>query len=186
MLTRFRRFCEAYRVEYALEGVVEGFDTIDYVDPERLTRGLFVRSEERTRFVLNEPKRKPPVKIGDKVVVVGKDRWHGEESVLPAVLLVLEEHHAFFFEALEMKNLGRPILLPLSSVILVSLWGILIRSLPNGPLETLGSLIILVLMTSIVLIEGYILRPRLYQCDEQTWHALIAEVAEKFGIKMSV
>jgi hypothetical protein len=81
LLTRFRQFCEAYKVEYAFEGVVEGFDTIDIVDPERLTRGILVRSEDGVRLVQNQSKRKPPVTVGDTILVVGNDIKHKENRV---------------------------------------------------------------------------------------------------------
>lgn len=189
LLTRFREWCETYKVEYAFEGIVEGFDTIDYVDPERLTRGLFVCSEEHTRFVLNEPKRKPPVRIGDKVVVVGRDEMHQENSVRPAVILNLTERYVLFSKDIQARITGRallwyiPYFIGLGLVITV-VW--IVPVIGYSWLYDFGWLLVLCLFCVDTLSGGYKRRPRSYQCDEKTWHALTAEVAERFGITPSV
>ena len=185
LLRKFREFCEAYNVKYAFEGVVEGFDTIDTVDPERLTRGLFVRSERDVKLVQNESKRKPPVIIGDRLIVVGRNGRHGEKSVLPAALLILKRKQMFFAKALRIGKLDEFRLNRLLYAIAVISMGFLLALMTNPTIELLGVWIILVLFVSSFSVTGYVLRPRLYSCDEDTWHALTTEIAERFGINLS-
>ena len=87
------KFREVYAAEYAFEGVVERLDTVEPVPPEHLTRGVFVRTENGTSLVPFKHKERPPLEIGDTVIVVGRNGWRGENSVLPAVLFNPKERY---------------------------------------------------------------------------------------------
>lgn len=190
MLTRFREFCMAYKAKYAFEGVVEGLQPLEPVEPERLPRGMSVRTTEGLRFVQFESERMPPVAIGDTVIVVGLDGWRGENSVLPAVLLNPAERYTWFFRDLRHRTTCNMALRNTSMILAVSLSIFLIaKQIP--PLREFWSYVLGVLFLIVALFaEPFVLqyneRPRSYQCDEQTWHALTAEIAERFGVKASV
>ena len=189
MLTRFREFYKAYRAKYAFEGVVEGLRLLAPVEPEHFPRGMFVRGTVGPRFVQFESERLPPVAIGDTVIVVGLDGWRGENSVLPAVLLNPAERYAWFFRDLRYRTTCNMALRNTSVILTVSLSMFLItKQIP--PLRefwsyVLGGLFLIVAFFAEPLVLKYNERPRLYHCDEKTWHALTAEVAERFGINPS-
>ncbi|TFH01441.1 MAG: hypothetical protein E4H14_18590 [Candidatus Thorarchaeota archaeon] len=88
MLKRLHGFCDVYKANCSFEGTVEDFDTMWYVDPERLARGMTVRTESETKFVEFRPKRKPPIEIGDHVIVTGLETGKEKKTVISAVLLI--------------------------------------------------------------------------------------------------
>jgi len=190
LLMRFREFSKAYRARYAFEGVVEDLPPLKSVEPEHLPRGMLVRGTVGPRFVQFESERMPPVAIGDTVIVVGLDGWRGENSVLPAVLLNPAERYAWFFRDLRHRTSCNMALRNTSVILAVSLSIFLItKQIP--PLREFWSYVLALLFLIVAffaepLVLKYDERPRLYHCDEKTWHALTAEVVERFGIKASV
>ena len=194
LLTRFRQFCEAYRAEYAFEGIVESIQPSEPMKPleaERVgSRGMSVRGTQATRFVQFEQERMPPVAVGDRVIVVGLAGWRGENSVLPAVLLNPTERYAWFFRDLRHRTTCN-MALQNTCVLLAVATGIFLIAKQIPPLRefwsyVLGLLFLIVASLAEPLVMKYSERPRSYQCDEKTWHALTVEVAERFGIKSSV
>jgi hypothetical protein len=189
LLTRFRQFCEAYRVEYVFEGVVEGFDMAEPVDSKRSKRGMYVHTEEGVKIVQLNEEKNPSVDIGDMVVVLGGAGWLEENSVNPAVLLNPTERHAWFFRDLRPRTRcsnaiwGIPVLFAAYVIFLIAQQ---IEPLRGIWSYVLGVLFVIVALFSEPFVLQYNERPRLYHCDEQTWHALTTEIVEKFGIKLSV
>ena len=180
----------AYRAKYAFEGVVEDLQSLKLVGPERLPRGMLVRGTVGPRFVQFESERMPPVTIGDTVIVVGLDGWRGENSVLPAVLLNPTERYAWFFGDLRHRMTCNMALWN-TSVIFAVAFGIFLIAKQIPPLREIWSYVLSLLFLIVAFFaEPFVLkyneRPRLYYCDEKTWHALTAELAERFGIKASV
>ncbi|MFW9957150.1 MAG: hypothetical protein ACFFCT_03680 [Candidatus Odinarchaeota archaeon] len=192
LLTRFREFCDAYKAEYAFEGIVEGLDTIDYIVPERLTRGLYVRTINGLKLVDNRSRRKHPVEVGDRIVVVGRNRalvdsrdGRRVENVLPAVFIILERKQVYFPKAYKIRNLDSFKLIQLLGSIYVISTGVWLVVTTNPTIELIGMLIILALYVPSFSISEYILRPRLYSCDEETWCTLLEELASKFDVTFS-
>jgi hypothetical protein len=188
LLTRLREFCEAYKVEYAFEGTVEGFDTIDIVDPERLTRGLYVSREKDRRLVGLDSKKKPPVEVGDTVIVVGRDARYEENRVVPAVILIPKGHYSLFSTSLQTHKPLAAILLNLSLIP-----GLILVILASSVMPQMEPLLFFLLYTILFLsycIDSYLTdrfrKPRLYYCDEETWHLLIGEISTKFGVTLTV
>ena len=189
LLKRFRQFCEDYRAEYAFEGTVEGFDTIDIVDPERLTRGFYVSREKVRSLVGLDSRRKPPVEIGDAVIVVGRDVRYEENRVVPAVILIPKGRHSLFSRGFQTRLSLITILwsLPfMAGVILVLLSPWIVPQM----MEYAWLIIPLLLMFSFSpCVDSYLTdqsrRPRVYHCDEETWCLLIGEISTKFGITLT-
>ncbi len=180
----------AYGAKYAFEGVVECLQSLKPVEPERLPRGMLVQSAAGSRFVQFESERVPPVAIGDTVIVVGLDGWRGENSVLPAVLLNPAERYAWFLRDLRHRTTCNMALWN-TSVIFAIAFGIFLIAKQIQPLREIWSYILSLLFLIVAFfaepsVLRYNERPRLYHCDEKTWHVLTAEVAERFGIKASV
>jgi hypothetical protein len=191
LLTKFRRFCDDYRAEYAFEGIIEGFDTIDGIDPERLTRGLFVRSERDSRLVGLDSKRKPPVEVGNTIIVVGRDARLKENEVIPAAILIPKERSILFSSEIKHTRHGFVILF---SPLIVA-FGIIMSYILFIPLEysltyswifLLGISFFVSWFPSMSYLEDYLKRPRLYHCDEKTWSTLSEEITERFGIEVTM
>ncbi|MBN2229797.1 MAG: hypothetical protein JW779_09410 [Candidatus Thorarchaeota archaeon] len=192
MLVKFRQFCEAYKAEYAFEGTVEGFDTIDIVDPERLTRGFFVRNGSVEKLVQNAAKRKPPVEIGDRVIVVGSDRRAGEDKVVPAVVLIPKRHRVLFSRDIR-TGFTRETLLwnipAIAGICLVLLSFLFLQSYQDLMYLWLmipGWLLYFVTRFSELIFSDRFRESRLYHCDDETWHALQDEVESKFNVTLTI
>ena len=104
ILAKFRRLCDDYKVEDVFEGVVEDFDTIYPVPPERLTRGMTVNIGEEKRLVDFHITKRPPVSVGDRVLVVGREYSDLRNSILPVVILSPTEKWVLFSEEYLLKK----------------------------------------------------------------------------------
>jgi hypothetical protein len=187
LLDKLRQFCEAYKTEYAFEGVVEGFDTVEAVDPKRLNRGMFVRTENGTRLVHFNLKKWPLFEIGNSVIVVGRNGWRGENSVLPAVIVNSKGHYALFSGDIGPKSKRSAILCYIPMYVGIGFWMTAIRFLPEENFWIYSFVGLLLMYTSCLApyFMEYLRRPRLLHCDEQSWHELTTEIVEKFGIKLA-
>jgi len=192
LLTKFRQFCEDYRVEYAFEGIIEGFDTIDGIDPERLTRGFYVSRGKVRSLVELDSRRKPPVEIGDAAIVVGRDVRYEENRVVPAVILIPKERSILFSSEIKYPTIRGFVILfsPLiaASIVMLS-YGLLIPleySLTYSWIFLLGISLFVSWFPAMSYLENYLKRPRVYCSDEKTWQLLIREISAKFGVTLTV
>jgi hypothetical protein len=188
LLTRFRQFCEAYNTEYAFEGTIEGFDTIDTVDPERLPRGLYVSRENDRRLVGLDSRRKPPVEVGDAVIVVGRDARPEEKKVIPIAILNSRKRSILFTCEIKPPTISGAVLLfspmiaALGLFMSYALFILLEYSLTYSWIFLLGVFLFVSWFPAISFLGDYLKRPRLYHCDEKTWSALSEEIAERFSV----
>ncbi|MDH4212530.1 MAG: hypothetical protein OEV85_01305 [Candidatus Thorarchaeota archaeon] len=192
LLTKFRQFCEDYGTEYAFEATVEGFDTIDIVDPERLTRGFYVSRGKVRSLVGLYSRGKPPVEIGDAVIVAGRDARREENRVVPAVILIPKGHSILFSSEIKYPTIRGFVIFfsPLiAASIVMLLYGLLIPleySLTYSWIFLLGISLFLSWFPAMSYLEDYLKRPRLFHCDEDTWQSLAKEVASKYDIMLGV
>jgi len=188
LLKKYRAFNEAYQAKYAFEGTVENLDTIDIIDPERLTRGLYITSEKGTRLVSLDSKRKPPVEVGDPVIVVGRDSRPNEIEVLPVIILIPKGHYALLSRDIRTGFTRSKLLwnIPAAAGLgLVALSLLLLqvyRDLVYLWLIILGWLLYFVTSFSELALSDRYRQSRLYTCDEQTWQALLTEITSTFDI----
>ena len=184
LLKKYFVFKETYGVEYALEGTVEKFDTIDIVDPERLTRGLYISTENGTRYVPLDLRRKPPVEIGDTVIIVGKDGNSKENVVSTAVILIPKGHYAVFSRDIRTRPPRVALVWTISVVVAL----IMIAFYWIQSYEWLFFLAI-VIFYWLPCIDTYLTnklhQPKLYSCDDETWYALLRETESIFDITLT-
>ena len=188
LLEKFREFCDAYKVVFAIDGIVEKFDIIKPVAPEQFTQGLKIRTWEDTKLVQLDLKRKLPVKDGDRIIVVGRDSKREENSVLPAVILILKDHSALFSRNLRSRTRAIIMLWSVPSIVffgmlLVAPW---IIPLFQSWALFIGSSVVIGSSLAEMIHTNYSQRPKLYHCDEKTWLVFTEEVASKFGVTLTV
>ena len=191
LLKKYQAFSEAYRAEYAFEGTVEKLDTIDIIDPERLTRGLYVSSERGTRLISLDSKRKPPVEIGDSIIVVGLDSGLNEIEVLPVIILIPKGHYALLSRDIRTGFTRDQLLwnipaiagfgLAILSLLLLQSY----RDLVYLWFTILGWLLYFVTSFSELIFSDRYRQSRLYTCDEATWQALLSEITSTFDIVLA-
>jgi hypothetical protein len=183
ILKKFRRICDLLKAEYVIDGVVEDFDTIYPVPPERLTRGMTINLGDEKRLVHFRFTKKPPVDIGDKVFVVGKDYSIRERSVLPAVILSPEEKWVLFSREDLLKRpdkLELAITLVGAGIFVVS-W-LIAREL--YPPLAFGIFVAFILFCPPPFVLSYLRRPRLYNCSEEECQLLLEEMGGRFAPKV--
>lgn len=187
LVKKYHAFNDAYRVEYAFEGTVEKFDIIDTIDPERFTRGLYVSSERGTRLVSLDTKRKPPVEIGETVIVVGRDRQPEKDEVKPAIILIPKGHYALFssdIRAISPRD-------ELISIIPMIIGGFLLiistffLSIAYWWLSLLGWLLYFVPPLFRLIFPNYSRQPKLYKCNEETWQTLLREAESMYNVTLT-
>jgi len=182
ILTKFRRLCDDYKAEYVIEGVVEDFDTIYPVPPERLTRGMTIKIGEETRFVDFHFTKRPPVSVGDRVLVVGREYSTVRNSILPVVILSPTEKWVLFSEEHILKNPDK-----LELAIYLAGMGVCIAvyllAREVHPLLAFGALVFsyLLICTPSSIIQSYRRRARLYNCGEEECHLLLEEMGGRFA-----
>jgi len=172
-------------VKYAFEGFVEGFDTIDTVDPERFTRGLYVSRENDRRLVYLDFRRKPPTEVGDTVIVVGRDVKSEENGIRPAVILIPKGRYSLFSRGFQTKP-------PLVTILwsLPFMAGIILLWLSHWIVPQMEYTWLIIPLTLILsffpCIDTYLTdrsrRPRLYHCDEETWQTLLEAATSRFDM----
>ena len=192
LLERVLQICEEKTVEYAFEGVVEGYSPVEPVAQEQFYRTMAVRTEGGTRLVHFSTEKRVPLDVGDTVIVLGKDGWRGENSVLPTVLL--HPKNRYVLVSREIKNrtrmestlLGLPVA---ATLVMLIAW--LVSSLIHWESSWVFSYAML-LSAGVMLVEfgvlelsKYLKRPRLFQCDEETWQELVKKVALNYSIRLS-
>jgi hypothetical protein len=184
LLKKYYAFSEAYKVEYAFEGVVEKFDTIDTIDPERLTRGLYVSSERGTRLVSLDSKRKPPVEIGETVIVVGSDRRPEKDEVQSAIILIPKGHYALFSSDIRAISPRDELISTIPMIIGGCLFIIPIFFLPADYswLILVGLFLYCVTPLLNLIFPNHFRQPKLYKCDEKTWLALLKEAESMYNV----
>ncbi|TFG30931.1 hypothetical protein EU528_07420 [Candidatus Thorarchaeota archaeon] len=183
LLKRFHEFCNIYEANRSFEGTVEDFDTIWYVDPERLTRGMTVRTESDTKFVEFHPKRKPAVEIGDHVIVAGLVTVREKNNVNPAVILNSTKRYVLFPQDIRVWSTSTNLLWNLPETIGLALAGIgtWISSSAFLWMIFLGWLIFGGAAFPKYFVKDYLQRSRLYSCDERTWEELTAAISSRFS-----
>lgn len=182
LLAKFHRLCDDYKAEYAIEGMVEDFDTIYPVPPERLTRGMTLNLGNETKLVDFHLTKRPPVNVGDKVVVVGKNYSIRERSFLPAVILSPEEKWVLFSKENLVKkpNKLELVIILIGAVVLIVEW--LIASVFGSfGIVAYGSLVLFLLFCPPPYVLSYIRRPRMYNCSEQECRLLLEEIGGRFA-----
>jgi hypothetical protein len=185
LLERFRQFCKEYNAEYAFEGEIEGFDIVDLVPPERLTRGISVHTDTGTRYVQLNPERKPPIGIGETIIVVGRNGWRGENSVSPAVILHPAGRDVFFSRDLRPRSRRSLVLWNLPWVIALAAIILQWNLMPQQVwIPVLGLSFFVIASCTETLVVDYGQRPKSFNCDEHTWLALTAEIENRFEIKI--
>ena len=185
LLERLRQFCKAYNVEYAFEGDIEGFDTVDPVPSERLTRGISVHTDTGTRYVQLNPERKPPIGIGETIIVVGRDGWREENSVSPAVIIHPAGRDVFFSRDLRPRSRRSLVLWNLPSVIVLAAIILQWNLMPQQVwIPVLGLSFFVIASCTETLVVDYGQRPKSFNCNERNWLALTAEIEDRFEIKI--
>lgn len=145
-----------------------------------------------TRLVHFSTEKRVPLDVGDTVIVIGKDGWRGENSVLPMVLLHPKDHYVLVSREIrgrtrmESTLLGLPVV---ATLVMLIAW--LVSSLIYWESSWIFSYAML-LSAGVMLVEfgvlelsKYLKRPRLFQCDEETWQELVKRVALKYSIRLS-
>ena len=162
------------------------------VAKEQFYRTMAVRTEGGTRLVHFSTEKRVPLDVGDTVIVLGKDGWRGENSVLPMVLLHPKDHYVLVSREIrgrtrmESTLLGLPVV---ATLVMLIAW--LVSSLIYWESSWIFSYAML-LSAGVMLVEfgvlelsKYLKRPRLFQCDEETWQELVKRVALKYSIRLS-
>ena len=192
LLERVLQICEDKTVEHAFEGVVEGYSPVEPVAQEQFYRTMAVRTEGGTRLVHFSTEKRVPLDVGDTVIVIGKDGWRGETSVLPMVLLHPKDRYVLVSREIRSRTrmestlLGIPVVV--TSVMLI-LW--LVSSLVYWesswvfPYALVLSACLMLAEFFVLELSKYLKRPRLFQCDEETWQELVKKVALKYSIRLS-
>jgi hypothetical protein len=184
LLAKFRRLCDDYNAEFVIEGVVESFDTIYPVPPERLTRGMIINIGEETRFVDFHITKRPPVDIGDRVVIVGSNYSVKKDDVLPVVILSPTEKWVMFTREDVLKG-------PSKSELTITLMGagaaivvwLILRY--SYPLLAWGTFLGFILLCNPPFLWMYLRRPRLYSCSEQEYNLLSEEITARFDPRLN-
>ena len=182
LLKKYRAFKEAYKVEYSFEGTVEKFDTIDIVDPERLTRGLYVSNENGTRYVPLALGKKPPAEIGDTVIVVGKDGQYKENVVSTAVILIPNGHYAIFSRDIRTRP-ARVALVWNIPTIVAFIIAIIVYWTRSYEWLFIPAILIFLYWSYIdTYLTNRLKKPKLYSCDEETWQSLLDDATSTFEV----
>jgi len=183
LLTKFRRLCDDYKAEFTIEGVVESFDTIYPVPPERLTRGMTLNLGEETRLVDFHLTKKPPVDVGNVVLVVGSNYSSAKNSILPAVILNPTEKWVLFSKELLVKKPDKTelvITLVAAGIFIVAL--LILREFYSS--VAFGFFLVsyfFICAPSYIL--TYLRRPRLLHCSKREFFLLTEEITARFGSK---
>ena len=185
ILKKFRQVCDEYKAEYVIEGVIEDFDTIYPVPPERMTRGMILNLGEETRFVDFWRTKRPPANVGDRVLVVGHDSASAKNSVQPAVMLSSAENWVLFSKGLETYKLNKMELAFTLGVpaLFFIFWLITMEAYPSLAFR-MFVICYLIVWTPDLLIRGinsYRRRFRLYICSEEECHLLLEEIGGRFA-----
>lgn len=187
LVKKYHAFSDAYGVEYAFVGTVEKFDIIDTIDPERLTRGLYVSSERGTRLVSLDTKRKPPVEIGETVIVVGRDRQPEKDEVKPAIILIPKGHYALFSSDIRAISPRDELVSNIPMIIGGCLFIIPIFFLPADYswLILVGLFLFYVTSLFTLIFPNYSRQPKLYKCNEETWQTLLREAESMYNVTLT-
>jgi len=206
ILTEFRRLCDDYKAEYAIEGTVESFDTLYPVPPERLNRGVVIDSGLGKKYVDFWYHRKIPIEAGQKVIVVGKDsvqrtdmdiyhRGRAYPSKMDCVepIAILSPENRWVQFSRQLRPSVKSARLYIAAYVLAAvLLMLLFIPLRDYILLTMNPLLAFLFLGLYVILlclpcpwSDHSLRPRLYEANETTWTLLMKEIATRFGSKPS-
>ncbi len=184
LLTKFRETCDDHEADLTIDGVVENFDTVYPVPPERLTRGIVVSSGETQRVVDFGRVKWPAVNIGDRLVIVGRNSEVGRKSVQPIVILNPTEHLGSFSRLITKRQEKRFIAYKALPIVIVAITWLGARMI----IPTLNIEFFFIAYILAIVLQGsfwsYYTRPRSYSIDEATWNLLMREIADRFNIKI--
>ncbi len=185
LVQRYRRFCDDYKVEYAIEGTVEDFDTLYPVPPERLVRGIDIRVGNDVRLVAFHQKQ-PPITIEERVIVIGRDVRFDENAILPAMIFSPEHQQVLFSENLQdfSKSFAKTYAVSALCGIFLILGALWLGFWYNPVINIILTLFLVPWCFSETLYTEYHKRPRTFTCDNETWQALAQEVDERFRISL--
>jgi hypothetical protein len=122
----------------------------------------------------------PPVNIGDRLVVLGRDTDVGRKSIDPAIILCPEERRGSFVRV----NLIEPrrefaLIAGLPTIIAAIVWLVARFSIPEISIE-----LSLIAFAISIAFQGtlwtYLTRPRSYNIDESTWVQLWEMITVRF------
>jgi hypothetical protein len=180
ILKKFRRLCDDYKVEFVIEGVVEDFDTVYPVPPERLTRGMAINIGEETRLVVFHNTKRPPVEIGDRVIVVGKEYPTKKAGILPVTILNPTKKWVLFSREYLLKKPDKSELAItlIGSGIFIVAWLIARDSFPAF---AFGILLPFLLFFPPPYLMTFLRRPRLHNCSKQECQLLLEEIGGRFA-----
>ncbi|KXH70571.1 MAG: hypothetical protein AM326_04195 [Candidatus Thorarchaeota archaeon SMTZ-45] len=205
LLTKFRRLCDDYKAEFAIEGVVESFDTIYPVPPERLNRGMIIDSESGKKYVDFWFHKQSPVEVGQRVIVVGKPlvlRTNADVSFIGrnypskidcvAPIAVLSPERRWIQSSREKWPRSPRLFMSVYAGFMVILYVLIAIPLTNLVFIMMNPLLSFLLLVLYIFamcgpfpLMNYLHRSRLYNTDEMTWTLLMEEIATRFGVKIS-
>jgi hypothetical protein len=185
LLTEFREICEGHEADLAIDAIVEDFDTVYPVPQERLTRGIVISTGEKQRVVEFGRIKWPIANIGDRLVIVGRNKKDGRNSIRPIAILSPKEQRGSFSRMIPGKQYWK-IIVPyvLSIAIATIFWLVARMTIPSFDIE----IFMITWITTMITFQGsfwiYVRTPRSFNLDETTWVLLMEEIANRFDLKM--
>ncbi len=205
LLTKFRRLVDDSNAEFVIEGVIEGFETVDPVPLDRLNRGMFVNSDPRKFFVDFRFSKQPPAEVGQRVIVVGKPLALGTNAdvsfigrsypskidcVMPIVILCPEQQ--WIQSSREKWPRSPKLFMSVYAGLMIILYVLISIPLTNLVFIMINPLLSILLLALYIFamcvpfsLMNYLQRSRLYNIDETTSTLLMEEIEARFGVEMS-
>ena len=181
LIAKFHRLCDGYKADCVIDGVVESFDAVYPIPPERTTRGMILNLGKETRYVGFYMISRPPVEVGERVLVVGSGSSSTKSHILPAVILNPSKKWVLFSKERLLKEPDKRELAMLLGALGVIIIGLL---LSIGAYYSIGFVLIVtgyVLASFPSWIFAYLRRSRLFHCSDQDCFLLMEEIRTRFG-----
>ena len=204
IINKFQRLLEECEKEHIYQGTILDFVKVDYVPKERHVSGIIVTGKKGTHRVefASGPKKYienvSQFRIGDEVMVLGKENQLRSNTTTPSIILlpeedtiVLSKEHGYI-KMQRWADYAQAVLFFFAIILGVISWiGDFVFTFLLGPyfhpyplIITLSAGGAALLILGVILLElysQYDYRERVIRCDPDTWISLNNEIILKFG-----
>jgi hypothetical protein len=204
VIKKFQRLLDECEEGHVYQGKIIDFVKVDYVPKERYATGMIMTGKNGTHRVEFASCQKKYIedastfRIGDEVIVLGKENRLQSNTTIPSIILIPEEetvvlskeHLGFKFHG--WVDYTQVLFYILGSILgVLYLFGDIIFSILYGPLNFnrplvywsgLGSILSIVVLISLDIYSRHEYRAREILCDSGTWNIINSEIAQRFGV----
>ncbi len=183
LVRKYHQLLDDFKADSMVMGSVTGFDTLDPVPPERLTRGMTLETSAGSKYISFSIIKRPPVEIGDFVYVIGRNYTPIKDQIQAIIIFSSREKWVSFSKDLFIRHRMSN---AISWIIYAS--SCFIAYLIMGPFNYALSQISLILALTAwplsITVSHLAERSQIVHCNSSEWKILISDVKDMYGLDM--